>query len=470
VLLVSGIANSWYMVGTVPGLIGTEYGHLLLVKIALFAAMLALATLNQFRLAPKLDRAVRQRRPPAAFPALRALQRSATLEAGLGVLVIGLVSALGGVPPGAHTQPWWPLPWRFSLEAMALPSVSGEIRLATAAVAAGCALAVVGLLRRSWRFLAVPLGLALIAFAAPSFHLLTVTAYPTSFAVSSVAYTAASVARGAALFPGNCAACHGPRGKGDGEAARTLQVPPADLTASHVLDHSEGDIFWWLTAGIQESGMPGFAGALTEAQRWDLVNFVRTLPVGGLDDGLTPALAEATAPRAPDFGFRGPGGSEETLLSRAAAVPLLLVFFTPVEEAADDSRLHRLAASRGALAEAGLDLLALPLEEGTPTGIERHGIADPDLAEIIASAAPDVAATYRLIATSRSRAASTPSHLEFLIDRKGYLRALWAPRREPEDEAGGWNDLRNLVHLVGELDAHPIAAAEAPAHVHVHSE
>src|SRR5262249_21695922 len=147
-LIVSGIANSWYMVGTVPALIGTEYGHLLLLKVALFAAMLMLATLNQFRLAPGLDRAVRQRRPPAALPALRALQRSATLEAALGFLVIGLVSALGAVPPGTHSRPWWPLPWRLSLEAMALPSVSGEIWLATAAVAAGCALAVLGLRRR----------------------------------------------------------------------------------------------------------------------------------------------------------------------------------------------------------------------------------------------------------------------------------------------------------------------------------
>jgi putative copper export protein len=471
VLIATGFVNTWYLVGSVPALIGTEYGHLLLPKIAFFGMMLALAAVNQFHLAPHFDRSVARRTPHAAAPTLRALRRNATIEAVLGFFVIAVVSGLGTVPPGAHSQPWWPFPWRFSLEAMALPAVSNEIWLATAAVAIGCAICVIALLRRRRRFWLLASGLVLIAFAAPSFHLLTVSAYPTSFVASPVAYTSASIARGAALYPANCAACHGRRGKGDGEAARTLEVPPADLTAAHVLDHSEGDIFWWLSSGIPESGMPGFAGVLSDDRRWDLVNFVRTLPVGGLDDGLTPTLAEATAPRAPDFPFRRPDGAEETLLGRAAASPLLLVFFTPSEETAEDSRLHRLADSRGALVQGGLDLLALPLTDGPAASTPlAGGAANPDLAEIVVTAGPDVAATYRLIATSRSRAASTPSHLEFLVDGDGYLRALWTPAREAAAEPPGWDDLRNLVRLVGELNAHPIAAAEAPAHVHVHTE
>jgi hypothetical protein len=115
----------------------------------------------------------------------------------------------------------------------------------------------------------------------------------------------------------------------------------------------------------------------------------------------------------------------------------------------------------------GLNLLALPLVDGPAASTQlADGTANPDLAEIVAAASTDVAATYCLIATSRSRTASTLSHLEFLVDRAGYLRALWTPAREAAGDAPGWDDLR----LVGDLDAHPIAAAEAPAHVHVHVE
>jgi putative copper resistance protein D len=43
-LVVTGIGNAWYLVGDVPGLIGTAYGRLLLAKLALFAAMVTLAS------------------------------------------------------------------------------------------------------------------------------------------------------------------------------------------------------------------------------------------------------------------------------------------------------------------------------------------------------------------------------------------------------------------------------------------
>ena len=38
VLIVSGTLNSWYLIGDVPHLVGTEYGQLLLIKVALFVA------------------------------------------------------------------------------------------------------------------------------------------------------------------------------------------------------------------------------------------------------------------------------------------------------------------------------------------------------------------------------------------------------------------------------------------------
>jgi len=53
-LLVSGIINSWYLVGSIPALLGADYGRLLLAKIALFFGMVAIAAVNRLRLTPRI--------------------------------------------------------------------------------------------------------------------------------------------------------------------------------------------------------------------------------------------------------------------------------------------------------------------------------------------------------------------------------------------------------------------------------
>jgi mono/diheme cytochrome c family protein len=92
---------------------------------------------------------------------------------------------------------------------------------------------------------------AIAWFAIPHLDLLFVPAYPTSYYSSSTNFAVTSIARGAELFPADCAACHGPTGRGDGPAAKTLPVPPADLTASHLWMHSDGELFWWLSHGME---------------------------------------------------------------------------------------------------------------------------------------------------------------------------------------------------------------------------
>ena len=82
--------------------------------------------------------------------------------------------------------------------------------------------------------------------------------------------------RGRDLFVTHCAVCHGAGGRGDGPAAAGLLQRPADLTASHTADHTPGDIFWWVTHGLGLA-MPAFGERLSVEERWDLVNFVRTL-------------------------------------------------------------------------------------------------------------------------------------------------------------------------------------------------
>jgi mono/diheme cytochrome c family protein len=73
----------------------------------------------------------------------------------------------------------------------------------------------------------------------------------------------------------NCASCHGAAGKGDGVAAAALPPPkPADWTSEKVQKQTDGEIFWKITNG--RGAMPPWKH-LPEKDRWELVNFIRTL-------------------------------------------------------------------------------------------------------------------------------------------------------------------------------------------------
>lgn len=86
-----------------------------------------------------------------------------------------------------------------------------------------------------------------------------------------------SLARGAELFHINCSACHGADGKGNGPVAAFLQkTKPADLTGPIVQSLSDGAIFLVISSG-KTGAMPALNENLTVRERWDVVNFVRTL-------------------------------------------------------------------------------------------------------------------------------------------------------------------------------------------------
>lgn len=99
-LFATGIVNSWYLVGGIAEFTGTDYGRLLLVKIALFLGMVALAAVNRFHLTP----AIAQAAGTAAQRAIRQLRRNAAIEAAAGAIVIGIVAALGTLPPASHAH------------------------------------------------------------------------------------------------------------------------------------------------------------------------------------------------------------------------------------------------------------------------------------------------------------------------------------------------------------------------------
>ncbi len=100
VLIASGLANSWFLVGPsrIAGLWTTPYGQLLSIKLALFTGMLVLAAVNQFRLTPALG-AKLAGEGSSSGDALATLRRSVVLETALAFVVLAVVAWLGTLAP-----------------------------------------------------------------------------------------------------------------------------------------------------------------------------------------------------------------------------------------------------------------------------------------------------------------------------------------------------------------------------------
>lgn len=96
-LLATGLVNGWILVTPAgfPGLLQTVYGVLLAAKLGLFAAMLACAALNRFRLTPALRAAAGD-----GAQALTPLRASLFVETVCGAGVLALVAVFGLLAPG----------------------------------------------------------------------------------------------------------------------------------------------------------------------------------------------------------------------------------------------------------------------------------------------------------------------------------------------------------------------------------
>lgn len=97
-LLVTGIVNAWILVGSLHALLVTEYGRLLMFKIALFAVMLAIAATNRFWLTPRFALPGSE----SQLNALRQITRNSVVEIALGLMIFAIVGALGTLHPAIH--------------------------------------------------------------------------------------------------------------------------------------------------------------------------------------------------------------------------------------------------------------------------------------------------------------------------------------------------------------------------------
>jgi len=109
-----------------------------------------------------------------------------------------------------------------------------------------------------------------------------------------------AIRRGKGLFLENCAPCHGAAADGRGPGAVGLRPPPADLSGPDVVPrHPDGWLFWRIANGKRGTAMPPFAFALTEAERWSIVSWLRSLQApSAVAPGSTVGRPRAGAPLA----------------------------------------------------------------------------------------------------------------------------------------------------------------------------
>jgi putative copper resistance protein D len=213
-----------------------------------------------------------------------------------------------------------------------------------------------------------------------------------------------------AVYHAHCAACHGATGAG----GPTI----GDLRGPATARRHAGELFWVVSHGGAPH-MPAFAGRLTEAQRWDVINFIRALGAAENARRLGPEVEPDNAWLIPpDFtvsvGPLAPGALRD---HRGRRMVLVVLYSLPESRA----RLNELARAYGLLSVLGVEVIAVPLHDPTDA-LGELGAAPPVLFPVVTDGAADIVATYRMFAPG--------PHGELLVDRQGYIRAIWrgAPR------------------------------------------
>jgi cytochrome c oxidase cbb3-type subunit II len=126
---------------------------------------------------------------------------------------------------------------------------------------------------------------------------------------SAVPPTQRSLLHGKQIYLTNCIGCHGIYGDGRGPASAWMKPDPANFQRVELqLAASDGQYYQYLLLGLPGTSMPAWGDYLTVNDIWDLINFLRTIPKGGLivkDQDLKPELMLQFDPV---YGKGAPGG------------------------------------------------------------------------------------------------------------------------------------------------------------------
>src|SRR5207244_566916 len=153
-------------------------------------------------------------------------------------------------------------------------------------------------------------GLALVAIGAGvGVFPLVVDAYPTTYKRPLPTYHVASIASGMTIYREHCAGCHGATGAGG---------PLADLRSPPTSRRHAGEIFWLISRGIPERGMPDFGIRLGEeviaAPIHASSEAIREL--GSAPPVLFPVVTDGSGDIVTTYGMFAPGPHAEILIDR----------------------------------------------------------------------------------------------------------------------------------------------------------
>lgn len=84
----------------------------------------------------------------------------------------------------------------------------------------------------------------------------------------------AATKKGKKMFNQLCVICHGTKGKGNGVAGVALNPKPTSFITKAFSSQTDGVLFWKITEG--NAPMAAYKDLLTEIERWQLVNYLRT--------------------------------------------------------------------------------------------------------------------------------------------------------------------------------------------------
>lgn len=400
------------------------------------------------------------------------LRKWVRVEFALALLLVLFATILSNSVPAKHAMVEnWPYPFRFTIDgsigagAWNDPTVQFFLGLGVVLLVAAFGLFRLGK-KKDWNFrkrvlVTSALVVSGIALILPQF---AVVAYPETYRNTPVPFDAISISNGSVHFSEFCTSCHGPQGKGNGILAKTLPIPPADLlTEPHTARHTAGDFFHWLGYGIENTGMPGFINSLSEEDRWDTVNYIHAMSRGYQARLLGPAVVpDKPSMGPPVFQFTAYDGTTGTLKDFRQTANVLLVFFSWPNSL---DRLKELSENYEKLKNLKTVVLAVPLDGYSEAAVADFA-ADTSL-EVVRDGWFEIKNSYILYRRTLKYpdilgSGNIPDHMEFLVDRFGYLRARWIP---PLDQSG-WSDLNLLTSQLLQLNQEKEILPPPRDHVH----
>jgi putative copper resistance protein D len=462
-IILSGVIVADSMLDEIYGaLVATTYGWLILAKISLLILVLMIASRARSVWLPSLA----QGQALAAIGG-KNLRKWVRIEFVIAFLLVILATILANTIPAKHTViEEWLYPFRFSIDATwEYQSVRTQVWIGMSLLLLAVGIAIIGKMKKWAMKLRVgATGAVVVSAMAVMLPPLAVQAYPETYLNTPVPFDSISITNGAGFYAENCVICHGSQGKGNGALAKSFTKPPADLlTEPHTERHTAGDFFNWLSKGIPDTGMPGFEDKLDEEERWDVVNYIHAMSRGYQARLMSPKVVpDEPSQGPPNFSYSAHDESHGILQDFWYKKAVLLVLFSWPESRA---RLDQLRIAYDKLGNGNAEVLAIPM----------HDLDSQSLAEITADipfpvvtqGAKEITQSYILYRRTLGRPdllgdGSVPDHLEFLIDRFGYLRARWIPVADGD----GWTNMNLLMKQIAQLKREKEILPPPDDHVH----